>query len=64
MKWGRRNPGWIPRRVLEDMGIDCSPLDHREVWMGKDEQGTVWFNEAQAKAIRNHPEFDPSEDAE
>jgi hypothetical protein len=53
-RWGGREPGEIPRGVLEAMGIDCSPLDKRDAY-GK--QGTVWFTKDQADAIRRHPQF-------
>lgn len=60
-KWGNREPGWIPRYVLEGMAIDCSPLDRHEMWMGKEQQGTVWFTQSQATKIRNHPAWNITE---
>jgi hypothetical protein len=60
MGWGEKDPGWIPRRVLEDMGIDCSPLDRRG---DRGKQGTVWFTESQAKRIRDHREFELEADS-
>lgn len=48
--------GWIPRDVLEGMGIDCSPLDRRDSY-GR--QGTIWFKKEQSEAISRHPEWDP-----
>jgi hypothetical protein len=50
-RWGRdKDLGWIPRAVLEELGVDCSPLD-------RDPQGTIWFTAKQAAAIRSHPRF-------
>lgn len=37
--------GWIPRDVLEGMGIDCS-------------QATTWFTREQSEAIHAHREFE------
>jgi hypothetical protein len=60
--WFGRNPGWIPRFVLEEeFAIDCSPLDRR-MWDGK--QGTVWFTAEQSEAIRKHKWFEPEAIAE
>ncbi len=61
-KWGGRHPGWIPRYVLEGMGVDCSPLDRRETWLGKETQGTVWFTASQAKEIRNHSRWEDTDE--
>lgn len=54
--WHGPPKGWIPRDVLEGMGIDCSPLDRRGA-LGK--KATVWFTKEQSEAIHSHPEWEP-----
>ena len=40
--------GWIPRAVLEALGVDCSPLDRGD---------TLWFSRQQSAAMRAHREW-------
>lgn len=57
----RAEVGWIPRDVLEGMGIDCSPLDKQVPTLtGSLGQGTVWFTREQSEKIHRHPEFEAS----
>lgn len=54
--WGMRGEqGWIPRDVLEGIGVNCLPLDSRDA-CGR--QGTVWFTAEQSQAIRLHAEWE------
>ena len=52
-----KGEGWIPRPVLEGMGINCSALDRTDSGITGDKQGTVWFTQEQADAIHKHKAF-------
>lgn len=62
--WGRpgydQPGGWIPRDVLESLGVDCSPLDRLVVGItGRQQQGTVFIPAEVSAAIRRHSEWEP-----
>jgi hypothetical protein len=52
---------WVPRDVMEKVGVECSPLDRVP-------KGTVWIRVDQAKKLRAHreamteAEFEASDD--
>lgn len=52
-----KGEGWIPRSVLDGMGIDTSPLDRTDSGITGDRQGTVWFTREQSDAIHKHKAF-------
>ena len=71
-----RHAGWIPRDVLEAMGVDCTPLDRCRSAADKPcdtpgqtcdqpghRQGTIFFRYDLSERIHAHAEFRTELDA-